>query len=104
MDVDGEATPKATAPASEEPSTSSFETSAPQPSASHSSEPSQIYPDLTADKEADEKEVRDRINHTLQQLLTLGYNNEDDWLLQLVRAKNGDINKVLDVLSPKQQI
>jgi len=42
-----------------------------------------------------------RINQTLNALLSMGFDNQDNWLQQLVEAKRGDINAVLNALQPR---
>lgn len=36
----------------------------------------------------------------LDQLRSMGFNDDGGWLTQLLEAKNGDINKTLDALKP----
>ena len=43
------------------------------------------------------------VQHALAHLAAMGYGNEGGWLTQLVVMKRGDINAVLDVLSPARQ-
>ena len=40
------------------------------------------------------------IDQTLAQLKSMGYQDEGGWLTELVKAKGGDISKVLDALHP----
>lgn len=40
------------------------------------------------------------IEQTLAQLKSMGYQDEGGWLTELVKAKGGDIGKVLDALHP----
>lgn len=42
----------------------------------------------------------DVIEETLAQLRSMGYQDEGGWLMELVRAKGGDVAKVLDALHP----
>jgi len=42
-----------------------------------------------------------RINQTLNALLSMGFDNQDNWLQQLAEAKRGDINAVLNALQPR---
>jgi len=40
------------------------------------------------------------IEQALTQLRSMGYEDEGGWLTELVKAKGGDISKVLDALHP----
>lgn len=40
------------------------------------------------------------LEQTLTQLRSMGYEDEGGWLTELVKAKGGDISKVLDALHP----
>lgn len=40
------------------------------------------------------------IEQAVAQLSTMGYEDEGGWLTELVKAKGGDISKVLDALHP----
>ena len=40
------------------------------------------------------------IEQSLAQLRSMGYEDEGGWLTELVKAKGGDIAKVLDALHP----
>jgi sequestosome 1 len=40
------------------------------------------------------------IEQALSQLQSMGYEDEGGWLTELVKAKGGDISKVLDALHP----
>lgn len=40
------------------------------------------------------------IEEALAQLRSMGYHDEGGWLMELVRAKSGDVTKVLDALHP----
>ncbi len=40
------------------------------------------------------------VEEALAQLRSMGYQDEGGWLLELVKAKGGDITKVLDALHP----
>lgn len=40
------------------------------------------------------------IEQALTQLRSMGYEDEGGWLTELIKAKGGDISKVLDALHP----
>ena len=47
-------------------------------------------------------QLEDTVEAALVQLRGMGFDNEGGWLTELVRAKGGDIGKVLDALHPSQ--
>ena len=61
----------------------------------------QLYPTLD-DAATSSTDKSDRIEAALSQLQGMGFDNEGGWLTELVRAKGGDIGKVLDALHPSQ--
>ena len=44
-----------------------------------------------------------KIAESLQQMMTMGFNNEGGWLTSLLEAKDGDILQVLDAIKPQQR-
>lgn len=46
--------------------------------------------------------MTDPVEAVLLQLQGMGFDNEGGWLTELVKAKGGDIGKVLDALHPSQ--
>ena len=63
----------------------------------------QLYPTLDAAPTSDPAGAEpDAIKAALTQLQGMGFDNEGGWLTELVRAKGGDIGKVLDALHPSQ--
>jgi len=45
-------------------------------------------------------ELNDRMQTTLNQLLSMGFSNHDGWLAKLVASKNGNLEEVLNSLFP----
>jgi len=43
-----------------------------------------------------------RVNKSLQQMMSMGFTNDGDWLVRLLEAKNGDISQVLDAMQPRR--
>jgi len=43
-----------------------------------------------------------RVNKSLQQMMSMGFSNDGDWLVRLLEAKNGDISHVLDAMQPRR--
>lgn len=43
-----------------------------------------------------------RVNKSLQQMMSMGFSNDADWLVRLLEAKNGDISQVLDAMQPRR--
>ena len=41
-----------------------------------------------------------KVQEAVQQMLSTGFSDEDGWLTQLCRMKSGNIEQVLDVLTP----
>lgn len=61
------------------------------------------YPNLTEFRPSTPRHPNPVIQRAVEQMLAMGYNNEDGWLTQLLEAKHGDINKVLDLLQPAKK-
>ncbi|CAL4104525.1 unnamed protein product [Meganyctiphanes norvegica] len=61
------------------------------------------YPNLTEFRPPTPRHPNPVIQRAIDQMLAMGYNNEDGWLTQLLEAKHGDINKVLDLLQPAKK-
>jgi sequestosome 1 len=57
-----------------------------------------LYPDVNMLESVHHPDPR--VNQTLNALLGMGFENDDNWLMQLVEAKRGDINAVLNALQP----
>jgi len=66
------------------------------PSNSNNSQ-SSLYPDVSASAHHPDP----RVNKTLNDLLAMGFDNQENWLLQLVETKRGDINAILNALQPR---
>jgi hypothetical protein len=62
----------------------------------------QLYPTLDDATTAASEGRSDPIEAALSQLKGMGFDNEGGWLTELVKAKGGDIGKVLDALHPSQ--
>lgn len=43
------------------------------------------------------------VAESLEQMMSMGFNNEGGWLQHLLESKNGDIGQVLDIIRPAQQ-
>jgi sequestosome 1 len=71
-------------------------TAPPQPTNQNNTQ--SLYPDMSETIHHPDP----RINQTLNALLSMGFDNQDNWLQQLVEAKRGDINAVLNALQPRQ--
>ena len=58
-----------------------------------------------ADKKmADQDEAEDpKVAEALAQMKVMGFSDEGGWLSNLLKAKSGDIGKVLDVIQPNRQ-
>ena len=62
----------------------------------------QLYPTLDDATTAASEGRLDPIEAALSQLQGMGFDNEGGWLTELIKAKGGDIGKVLDALHPSQ--
>ncbi|RXG69429.1 Sequestosome-1 [Armadillidium vulgare] len=59
----------------------------------------QIYPNLpSAPLAPSAPHPNARVNSALEQMRGMGYSDEGGWLTRLLEMKDGDINKVLDIL------
>jgi len=79
-------------------------TSSPSLQGAHAKSPQNVnYPNLAEFRPSTPRHPNPVIQRAVEQMLAMGYNNEDGWLTQLLEAKHGDINKVLDLLQPAKK-
>lgn len=67
------------------------------PASNTDSAPQSLYPDMSASVHHPDP----RVNKTLNDLMAMGFDNQDGWLQQLVETKRGDINAILNALQPR---
>lgn len=66
-----------------------------------SKEPATDPPPTDSQDEARDEKV---LEEALAQLQSMGYEDEGGWLMELIRAKGGDVAKVLDALHPSVDV
>ena len=64
-------------------------------SSSHDGDHNYVVVDETTE---DGKSPEDKLANALAQMKAMGFNDEGGWLTQLLKAKDYDINKVLDTI------
>merc|ERR1712047_116277 len=72
----------------------------------NSSESKGVQEDSNAETEAMEETVMPlspKIKVALQAMENMGFNNDNDWLSDLLMKYNGDIGKVMDLISKRNQ-
>merc|ERR1712012_1441078 len=54
----------------------------------------------TSGEDMKDNEKEDKVEAALKTMLAMGFSDDGGWLSSLLRAKSGDVGKVLDVIKP----